>query len=176
MRKTWIKEEWDGLVFRSEDTMETLSGEIMEWNGITMVTKLGLWTSEEISLPAYPRAVPNAKFLVTLTLFSQFPPSVLKSYKNKEMFWRYLFHNLQLLWTRNKLTVAQGIHTGQHRTENRCLFLTLPSGLGVNFQSNFRDSATVYIPFEILDLYSQETITVRLFTSLTSWTRVTLSS
>lgn len=42
MRKTWIKEEWDGLVFRSEDTMETLSGEIMEWNGITMVTKLGL--------------------------------------------------------------------------------------------------------------------------------------
>lgn len=74
MRKTWIKEEWDGLVFRSEDTMETLSGEIMEWNGITMVTKLGLWTSEEISLPAYPRGIPNAKFLVTLTLFSQFPP------------------------------------------------------------------------------------------------------
>lgn len=42
MRKVWIREEWDGLVFRSEDTMEALSGEIMERNGITMVTKLGL--------------------------------------------------------------------------------------------------------------------------------------
>ena len=42
MRKTWIKQEWHGLVFRSEDTMETLSGEIMEWTGITTVTKLGL--------------------------------------------------------------------------------------------------------------------------------------
>lgn len=33
MRKSWVREEWDGLMFKSEETTETLSGEItgMEW-------------------------------------------------------------------------------------------------------------------------------------------------
>ena len=43
MRKSWVKAEWDGLMFKSEETMETLSGEMIGMAGITMVTKLGLF-------------------------------------------------------------------------------------------------------------------------------------
>lgn len=87
MRKSWIKAEWDGVVFRTDDTMETLPGETMVWNGMTMVTKLGLRTTEITSCPTYPQDVPNARFLVTLTLsFPNSHSSVLKTHKNKEKF------------------------------------------------------------------------------------------
>ena len=81
------EEERVGLVFRSDDTMETLWGEISGWTGVTMVTQMGLRTSKEMQpvsllIPGCSRdQVPSDIFS-----FSQPHSLILKSHKNKEEF------------------------------------------------------------------------------------------
>lgn len=31
MRESWVKAEWDELMFKREETRETLSGKLLEW-------------------------------------------------------------------------------------------------------------------------------------------------